>query len=248
VTAPAQLPLAEHTFRTWRSDLVLSPRAQNGYRDIGRLHQFVLYGFRPPHMVTAAPTDPPPHVLYAAARPAARRAASGHNIARPPQRLLIQSPVRPDWQDLLGDGRLTAARITPLTQNYRAGDIVDLRVIANPTHKERGKNRRPLSSAAECGAWLRRRLADHGVDIPADHVLIGEGQRLTGSSSRGHPLTVVTRALRARGTVRDPEAFTKILTIGLGAAKPYGCGMLVADLVPSQPDDTTCSEPLNSDC
>lgn len=230
MTAPA--PTLTSTDQTgyagWRSALVLSAAEQQTCRDVHQLHQLVLTGFREPHLTTAVPAAPTPHVLYAAARRPAERDANRKLVAGLPEKIVVQSPVRPNWQPLLDSQRLAHANTFEIEQTYRVSDDVEVRVIANPTYRDNQTGRRiGITSAAECGAWLLRHLARHGLDVAPDRVVVGPGERLTGTDGKGHNITVIGRELRAQGTVHDPQAFHQAITSGLGRAKPYGCGLLL---------------------
>ncbi|WP_326812428.1 type I-E CRISPR-associated protein Cas6/Cse3/CasE [Streptomyces scopuliridis] len=222
---------AAATFTTWHSVLTLSAPSRRDCRDIHRLHQFALYGHRPPHLRTAVPTPPPPHVLFVARRsPATRRADAGT-----PTQLLVQSPTKPDWQPLLTTQRLSYAQVTPVRQHYRAGDHVDIHMTANPSQREsRSPRRVALNTPEECGAWLQRHLKRNGILSELSQMQVGPKQTLTGTSSTGRTITIVARYLRARGTVQNAAAFAQALTNGLGPAKPYGCGLLLTQ--PPTPD------------
>ncbi|MEU0108311.1 type I-E CRISPR-associated protein Cas6/Cse3/CasE [Streptomyces sp. NPDC006251] len=212
----------------WRSALVLSAAEQHECLNLHRLHQLVLAGFRKPDLSTAAPAERPPSVLYAADRGPARPDAEQRLVAGPPKAVLVQSPDQPNWQPLLDSGRLTRADAFPAAYEYTLGQQVDIRVIANPSYRNTATRRRiSLSSVAECGSWLRRRLAEYGVDVALHHIQVGERERMTGVKGDGHPITVICRMFQARGTVLSPAAFHQALAQGLGPAKAYGCGLLL---------------------
>ncbi|MET8824271.1 type I-E CRISPR-associated protein Cas6/Cse3/CasE, partial [Streptomyces rochei] len=178
--------------------------------------------------LAAAPAERPPCVLYAADRGPARTDAKQRPLAGPPRAVLVQSPDRPNWQPLLDSGRLTKADTFSEVCEYALGQQVAIRVIANPSYRDTVTRRRmSLSSVAECGSWLRRRLADHGVDVALNHIEVGERVRMTGVKGEDHPITVICRMFQARGTVQSPEAFHQALAQGLGPGKAYGCGLLI---------------------
>lgn len=211
----------------WRSALVLSAAEQHECLNLHRLHQLVLAGFRDPALSTAGPAERPPSVLYAADRGPARPDTGQRLVAGPPRAVLVQSSDRPNWQPLLASGRLTKADTFPAEYTYVLGQQVDFRVIANPSYRDTATRRRvSLSSVAECGSWLRRRLADHGVDVDLHHIQVGARERMTGIKGDDQPITVICRMVQARGTVTDPGAFHQALTQGIGPAKAYGCGLL----------------------
>ncbi|NUK19962.1 MULTISPECIES: type I-E CRISPR-associated protein Cas6/Cse3/CasE [Streptomyces] len=212
----------------WRSALVLPAAEQNECLDVHRLHQLVLAGFRDPALSTAVPAERPPFVLYAAQRGPARPDAQQHRVASPPKAVVVQSPGRPDWQPLLNSGRLSQANTFPVEYDYGLGQEVDIQVIANPSYRDTTTRRRlSLSTVAECGSWLGRRLAEQGVDVAPHHIQVGERERITGIKGGNHAITVISRTFRARGTVQSPDTFHRALAEGLGPAKAYGCGLLL---------------------
>lgn len=229
MTSPSPTPTAILSgYSGWRSALVLPAAEQNECLDVHRLHQLVLAGIRDPALSTAVPAEPPPFVLYAAERGPARPDAQHHRVAGPPKAVVVQSPDRPDWQPLLDSGRLSQANTFPVEYEYGLGQEVDIRVIANPSYRDTTTRRRlALSTVAECGSWLGRRLADLGVDVALHQIQVGERERVTGIKSGNHAVTVISRAFRARGTVQSPDTFHHALAKGLGPAKAYGCGLLL---------------------
>ncbi|MEE1823761.1 type I-E CRISPR-associated protein Cas6/Cse3/CasE [Streptomyces sp. BE20] len=232
---PLPPPTAQpEVFSTWRSVLTLSPRTRTRCRDVHRLHQLVLNGFRPPGVHVEAPA--PEHVLFAAGREPASRTAAGLPTAGAPVRVLVQAPVEPDWQPLLDTGALHSARSFRAEQRLEAGAQIDVGVLANPVVRTRKDGRRrALRDPGDCGDWLARRLAHGGLQLTARPVIVGPAEYLTGSTSRGEDLTLVCRELTARATVRDPKAAREALLAGIGPGKAFGCGLLLTRSPPGPP-------------
>lgn len=223
----------------WRSALVLSAAAQRECLDLHRLHQLVLAGFRDPALSTAAPAERPPFVLYATERKPPQPDPGQRKAAGPPRAVLVQSPDQPNWQPLLNSNHLTKAETFPVEYEYVPGQQVDLRVTANPSYRDTLTRRRiSLTSAAECGSWLRRRLADHGVDVAPHHIQVSDSVRTTGTKQENQFFTVISRTFQARGTVHSPDAFHQALAQGLGPAKAYGCGLLLTRPLTDPSDET----------
>ncbi|WDN55953.1 type I-E CRISPR-associated protein Cas6/Cse3/CasE [Streptomyces clavuligerus] len=212
-------------FTAWRSAITLSPATAHACRDIHRLHQLALHGFRAPGVPVDGP--PPPHVLHAAPR------TPDHPCPRLGGRVLVQSPRPPDWQPLLTTRRLTAASVFPVTHTYTAGEPVDLRLTANPTRRSRATGRRThLTDPDDCHAWLHRQLDHHGLTPHPQHTTTGPLLWITGTTSTGNPLQLAIRDFHAHATVRDPDLFHHALTTGIGPGKPYGCGLLLTRTPP----------------
>ncbi|MFF7644081.1 type I-E CRISPR-associated protein Cas6/Cse3/CasE [Streptomyces canus] len=229
MNSPSPAPAAIRCgYSGWRSALVLSVAEQNECRNVHRLHQLVLAGFRHPDLDTAVPAERPPFVLFAADRGPARPDTEQHQVARPPRALVVQSPDQPDWQPLLDSGRLIGVNVFPVDYEYELGQQVDIKVIANPSYRDTATRRRlALTTVAECGSWLSRRLADQGVDVAPHHIQVGTRERITGVKGGNHDITVISRMFLARGTVQSPETFHQALAQGLGPSKAYGCGLLL---------------------
>ncbi|MEV7869164.1 type I-E CRISPR-associated protein Cas6/Cse3/CasE [Streptomyces sp. NPDC088124] len=229
MTSPSPPPAAVHrAYQGWRSALVLPAAEQTECRNVNRLHQLVLAGFRHPDLSTTVPTERPRFVLYAADRGPARPHTERHQVASPPKAVVVQSPDQPDWRPLLDSGRLTQANVFPVDYEYELGQQVDIKIIANPSYRDTTTRRRlALTTVAECGAWLSRRLAGQGVDVAPHHIQVGTRERITGVKDGNHAITVISRMFRARGTVQSPETFHQALAQGLGPSKAYGCGLLL---------------------
>lgn len=211
----------------WRSGLTLPAKDQHPYLDVHRLHQLVLAGF-PPRTGAASDERLPP-VLFAAARTeATREGGSGPTRAGRPQRILVQSTARPNWTPLIEAGQLADAPTQLTEQSFAAGDHVEVRVIANPSYRDRETGRRiGLTALADCGQWLHRHLTAHGLHVHPHQIAPGNPHRLTGRKGSRH-ITLIACDFWARGTVADPGLFHEVLTKGLGPGKAFGCGLLRA--------------------
>ncbi|MEE1742276.1 type I-E CRISPR-associated protein Cas6/Cse3/CasE [Streptomyces sp. BE147] len=225
------------TFTTVRSALTLTPREQERCNNVHHLHALVLSGFPVPAPTGAAPTPRRENVLYAAHRGDPLTDRQHRLLAAPPERVLVQAPVQPEWQPLINDGRLTRADVFPVEHLLRAGEFIAIRVIANPVLRnlETGK-RLSLTAPHDATDWMRRHLTRIGLDAAPGDITTSERVRITGSR-RGRPLTVVCRDTAARGRVRDPELLVQALTTGIGPAKAYGCGLLRIHLTEQNEED-----------
>ncbi|MEU0100402.1 type I-E CRISPR-associated protein Cas6/Cse3/CasE [Streptomyces sp. NPDC006267] len=227
------------TFTTLRSALTLAPSEQDRCTDVHRLHSLILSGFPAPAPTKADATPRRENVLHAAHRsdplPDRRRRLA----AAPPKRVLVQAPVQPDWQPLIDDGRLTSADTFSVEHHLRTGELIAIRVIANPAMRAHDSGKR-LSLAAPHDAtnWLHRRLTRIGLETAPGDITTGERVRITGSR-RGKPLTVISRDMTARSRVLDPELLVQALATGIGPAKAYGCGLLRIHLTEQNREDKT---------
>lgn len=214
------------TFSTLRSAITLSPQERARCHNVHVLHSLVLAGFPTPAPTEADPTPRRVNVLFAAHRGNPLTDRQRRLAAAPPERVLVQAPARPDWQPLINDGRLTQADTFPVEHRVHAGDIIDIRLIANPVMKSISNSKRlSLTAPHDAIGWLHRHLTRIGLDTVLGDITTGERVRITGTR-RGGPLTVICRDMAARSRVLDPEPLVQALTVGLGPAKAYGCGLL----------------------
>lgn len=207
-------------FRTWRSALTLDPAESERCSDAHHLYHLILSGFEGV-TTDAGSSGRPAHVLFAPARqepPAAGR----------PLKVLVQSPQEPNWQPLLGDGRVSGARTFTTDCTYRAGQTLGLRVIANPSRKLRSPKRRvSLTDPNQVRAWLHRRLLEHGLSAAMDDIDVGPPRWIGGTKESGDRFQLVTRTLHAGATVLDATRVHDLLRGGLGQGKSYGCGLVL---------------------
>ncbi|MFJ9379342.1 type I-E CRISPR-associated protein Cas6/Cse3/CasE [Streptomyces sp. NPDC101455] len=223
MTTPSLLPETRTTVTVWRSRLDLSATTRRDAHNVNRLHGMVLSGI--PH---PPDTNRPAHVLFATTHTPQQRTRAMPAQAGSPERVLVQSLERPDWQQLLEAGQVTDTKVTVVQQTYTTGHRIAVRIIANPTYRDLAtRQRTALTDATDCAAWLQRRLSDGGIEVIQHHVSVGAPLVLIGHKGN-HRITVVSRELQAHGVVRDASRLHQILTEGLGPAKPYGCGLLLA--------------------
>jgi len=213
-------------FSTWRSVLTLSRQAQQQCLNVHHLHRLVLNGFRPPGIRVEAP--PPANVLFAAAREPAGRAGAGRPQAGVPVQVVVQTPQEPDWQPLLDTGTLRSAGTFRAEQRLEPGAELDVKVMANPTVRlRRSARRQALRDPGDCADWLGRQLDRHGLHLTPHPVTVLSAEYLTGTTGRGEELTIVCRQMTARAVIHDPKAARTALAVGIGPAKPFGCGLLI---------------------
>lgn len=215
-------------FTTVRSALTLSPPEQTVCDDVHRLHLLVLSGFNNQTLDTAEPAPRPAPVLYAARRGTPQPDRSRRLTAAPPEQILVQAPLHPNWKPLLGAGRILKADIFPVEHHVTAGDIIDIQVIANPTMRDTTTRKRiSLSAPDEAAHWLHRYLTRNGLETSPHHIDPGERICMTGTRTRtGDRITAHYREMTARSRVLNPELLVHALTQGVGQAKAYGCGLL----------------------
>lgn len=215
--------------RTWRTALTLSPAESDRCRDAHQLYRLVLSGFGGDAPKGPESTGRPAHVLFAPDReepPAAGR--NERPDAGRPLKVLVQSPQLPNWKPLLDDGRLRSADAFTAEYTYRAGQSLQLRVIANPSRKLRSPTRRvSITDPTQVRAWLHRRLLEHGLSTDVDDIAVGPPRWIVGTKESGDRFQLVTRTLQARAAVLDAALVHDLLRDGLGQGKSYGCGLVL---------------------
>ncbi|OMI37905.1 type I-E CRISPR-associated protein Cas6/Cse3/CasE [Streptomyces sparsogenes] len=169
--------------------------------------------------------------------------------------LYIVSPDRPDLTHLVEQaGWPTTARwetfdYTRFLKRLTIGDTWAFRLTANPVHSIRRKDGEPTKRTAHLTPhhqmrWLLDRQDASGFAIlekPAERRLLPEGDtyelvvrdqrslsfaKAGQGSSRGSRVKLTTVTFDGRLRVTDPDAFRRVLAMGLGKAKAYGCGLM----------------------
>lgn len=126
------------------------------------------------------------------------------------------------WLDLPPFVRIMDERDTEVP----AKDVVTISLDAN-TVKRAGLRDGPrvfLETEAEQVEWLRRHAEGAGLEVEVAGTLVPPLPL-----RRGENLTIKVARLAGRARVRDRALFEQAMHRGIGPAKAYGCGMLVAD-------------------
>jgi len=166
-----------------------------------------------------------------------------------PTRLLIQHTGEldtrwlPDWCTHLWSG--------PVRTDWDAGTPIRWAVIANPTvevvvsrnppppdgwstwsewrhatnQRSRIRTKRtPIKDPSTIHAWCEAKL--EGVQVTSLRL----GRRTTvGGSKRDRRVTLFTAHLTGTGIVGDPDRWSRVLRMGIGDGRAYGCGLVVCE-------------------
>ena len=76
-------------------------------------------------------------------------------------------------------------------------------------------------------AWLARQGGTHGFTIIEDEVVIVGTRQHEFKKADANTVQYTAVDFQGRLTVTDPEKFREVLASGLGAAKAYGCGLMM---------------------
>ncbi|GAB3654323.1 type I-E CRISPR-associated protein Cas6/Cse3/CasE [Actinocorallia lasiicapitis] len=158
--------------------------------------------------------------------------------------LVVQSKVPGDWSGIPHAALLDKPQILTVDRTFTTGDTVGFRTVVNATRtipapgppgaRPRGR-RAGHTTPAHVKTWFMNRLGS----APADPKLwigatsspdaISARMLPAASSPSPHKNLRITRAeLRGTLTITSPEAFVSTLTTGLGHARAYSCGLLLA--------------------
>lgn len=157
--------------------------------------------------------------------------------------LYVTSPVEPSFDELLEKAGwpnqpAQVAHYAPFLEKLSAGQEYAFRLTANPTHvvtEDGQKKRYGHVTVAHQQEWLLQRLDAIGFELrqsslhtegepPPDLVL---SHRLVRTFRRqGRPVTLTMCTYQGTLRVTDPVALRSALSLGIGRAKAYGCGLL----------------------
>lgn len=141
--------------------------------------------------------------------------------------VLVQSPVKPDWEELLARyGKAARPKTCDYYLTSSSGDRFRFRLRANPTVTRQAK-RFALIGEVDQLAWLQRQASKKGFLIHRCTV-IDEGVSHSFKEAEKGKHKMSLRTVRYDGILEvvDSTEFTKTLRSGIGPAKGLGCGML----------------------
>jgi CRISPR system Cascade subunit CasE len=162
---------------------------------------------------------------------------SGHD-----QVLYLVSPTEPDLTHLVEQAGWPTTeawqtrRYADFLASLRAGHVWAFRLTANPVRNGRLPHRSDTQRIGHVTVeqqrhWLMTRAARAGFRIPTvaetGEPDVTVHRRHTYTFNRdGRRVTLRVATYDGRLEVTDPDALRTVLTIGLGHAKSYGCGLL----------------------
>lgn len=146
--------------------------------------------------------------------------------------LLVQTQLKPHWDDLLNSGMLaTYPEVKLFDVEFFEGDQFYFRLLGNPTVRRTqpdGKSKRVgLYTPEEQQAWLTRKAHQSGFEVIGvnlrDLALIESLKKKNNKSYMIKHLAVQFDGLLK---VTKPNKFTSALKNGIGSAKAFGFGLL----------------------
>lgn len=91
---------------------------------------------------------------------------------------------------------------------------------------ERAASREAIIRQAAAG-WIARRAADAGFGIDLDQVHVAAEEWVHIPREQGRPIVFSALTLQGGLTVTDPTRFIAAIVHGFGAAKAFGCGLML---------------------
>lgn len=163
--------------------------------------------------------------------------------------LVVQSRVPGDWSRIPREALTTAPHIITVDRTFERGEVFGFRAVVNPTRsrpsgrppEEKVRGTRTAHTTPEhVKRWFARRLQAAGeppvaedgltrIGATADPETLGIRMLPTVSSAhRAKPVRIGRAEIRGTLTVTDPEPLVTSLSNGLGHARAYSCGLILA--------------------
>lgn len=141
--------------------------------------------------------------------------------------IMMQSDVCPDLGALpSGYADAQVRSLDSHIESLRDGQVVHFRTMLNPIRKSRtgAKNRQRVIPSAERAGWADSKIAAAGLMPLSALALTGSPARYIQRGERRVPVY----ATRVDGVARitDVARLREALTVGVGHAKAWGCGLL----------------------
>ena len=144
--------------------------------------------------------------------------------------LIVQSQVRPRWDDLPRGYLSRSADIRPLEpllDRIIPGSVWQFRLVANATVARQGA-RHGLTRERDLIAWLLARGTQLGARLEADRTPTFIARDLGDVRGRRGPNRITVRQASFDGVLEavDAAALKRAVLDGVGRARAYGCGLL----------------------
>ena len=177
-----------------------------------------------------------------------------HGVQDQTQRaiIIVQSETKPDWEYAFHNFRqiLLAVQTREYCPDFRAGDKLRFRILANPTQKDKSNisketpdrldsqgrpkiqyRRQPV--ALKDGQnindalydWFVRKGSQGGFTVSNCEV-VNLGWVVGSKKNSGHNMRFRSVLLEGKLNVTDAAAFHSVMSVGIGSAKGFGFGLL----------------------
>lgn len=154
--------------------------------------------------------------------------------------LVVQSRIPPDWSPLPSTALLDKPRLLQIDTTLRTGDKLTFRTVVNPSSQGRNDKRTSKNHPDTPALWFTKRLqpADESPTGPTGVIRIGADTDPSTLRTRPLPAAIavgethkglkIARAeITGSLTITDPPTLLKALTLGIGHARAYSCGLLL---------------------
>jgi CRISPR system Cascade subunit CasE len=163
--------------------------------------------------------------------------------------LVVQSRVPGDWTRIPREAFTTAPHIITVDRTFKTGEVFGFRTVVNPTRSkpsgrpasEKVRGTRTAHTTPEhVKRWFARRLQPVGepantedgvarIGATADPATLGIRMLPTVSSAHRDKQVRIGRAeIRGSLIATDPATLVEVLSNGLGHARAYSCGLILA--------------------
>ncbi len=160
---------------------------------------------------------------------------------KPHLSILVQSTICPDWEPIVNKEGYVLAEptikdLSGLT--FQRGAIYRFRLRANPSKKIKDKagkthesKRVGIYNDTECTAWLERKGVSAGFSLIVDSLIIKSAPYRTifiHTANKTQKATINMVDFDGLLRAEDPRLLKQHISIGIGPAKGFGCGLLSA--------------------
>lgn len=150
----------------------------------------------------------------------------------PPNQVLVQSTLIPDWTRLAENYLVKTPEIKTLDISLEPGQLLRFRLRANPSKRDpQSRKRVGLYSDEDRLSWLHRKGEQHGFSVQPENVVVSDAQwkQLSiPSSGDGKRQLAKFNFVDFNGLLRvvDPDQLLESVRQGIGPVKGFGCGLL----------------------
>jgi CRISPR system Cascade subunit CasE len=142
--------------------------------------------------------------------------------------ILVQSEIEPNWACLpqlyLRDHDTKPFNLQ--TSQLEAGRIVQFRLKANPSKRDRQTGKRiGMFHEPDQMAWLERQGVQHGFKIMVVDV-IPVPSVFGIKAQKNFPIKIFSVLYQGILKINDPQLFMDAIRQGIGHGRSYGCGLL----------------------
>lgn len=150
----------------------------------------------------------------------------------PPNQVLVQSSLLPDWNRLAEDYLVNSPEMKSLDMFLRNGQLLRFRLRANPSKRDPKSHKRVgLYTEEDRLQWLLRKGDQHGFSFQQENIVISEPpwtHLSIPSSDDGKKVRTRFNFVDFNGVIQvaDSDLLMASVRQGIGSGKGFGCGLL----------------------